>query len=132
MATDTDTARRQAHAQLEYIKELVGAYLSNPPIGGDGDTFESIQEHPLSVEVRSDWVSPGTEKFEAGEYCILLCTGGPAVRVTGTLGTYQYGNEPDTVRLEYQDWGTPWTEYWLTAAERDTVLTYARVFHYGQ
>lgn len=68
---------------------------------------ESISEDPLSVETRSGWHAPG-EEAEDEEFCILLCTGGPAVRIVGDLGRY---GEAHSARLEYQDWGTPWTEY---------------------
>ena len=67
---------------------------------------ERINEDPLSIEVRSEWTTLG-ESLTPGEFCILLCTGGPAVRIVGDLDR----GEPSRPRLEYQDWGTPWTEY---------------------
>jgi hypothetical protein len=39
------------------------------------------------------------------EFMILLCTGGPAVRIRGELDRY---SEPEKPRIEYQDWFTPW------------------------
>lgn len=114
---------------------------------------EAIEESPLSVEYRSGWVSVGVgTEFSAAEYCLLLCTGGPAVRIIGTLGRY---SEPDTARIEYQDWGTPWTEmrygdfneypggtawnnakadkYLKDAMAFDALLlSYARQFWYGE
>lgn len=119
---------------------------------------KAIEESPLSVEVRSGWVSAfgsgeGFEhEFEPVEYNILLCTGGPAVRIIGTLGRY---SEPDTARIEYQNWGTPWTEMrygdfherpngtaWTNAlvdkyledamAFDALLLSYARQFWYGE
>jgi DNA repair exonuclease SbcCD ATPase subunit len=86
---------------------------------------ERIQEDALSVEVRSDWTTLG-KPLEASEYCILLCTGGPAARIVGDLGR----GEPTSARLEYQDWGTPWTEF--VNCERDTLLSYARCFYFGE
>jgi hypothetical protein len=70
----------------------------------EDDARQRISEDPLSVEVRSDWTTPG-EELEAAEFCILLCTGGPAVRIVGELNR----GEPCRAWLEYQDWGTPWT-----------------------
>ena len=113
--------------------------------------LEAIQESPLSVEVRSGWVSltdwgylkRDASSIEAAEYKILLTTGGPALRIIGELD--QYG-EPETARLEYQDWGTPWTEYvpltdkatptlhsetYRDVAALDALLAYARSFYYG-
>lgn len=86
------------------------------------DAEQRIMEDPLSVEVRSDWCSPG-EPFEAGEYRILLATGGPAVRIVGDLGAH---GEPSSARLEVQDWFKPWTEY--VPAPSSVLLTYARCF----
>lgn len=66
---------------------------------------EDLRGHALSVEVRSGWATHASE-FEAEEYTILVTWGGPACRVHGTLN---YG-QPDTAEIQYQDWGTPWTE----------------------
>lgn len=86
------------------------------------DAIERIQEDPLSVEVRSDWVTPG-EEMTAGEFQILLCTGGPAVRIMGELSDH---GEPDRAWLEYQDWGTQWTRYY--GADSATLCEYAANF----
>jgi hypothetical protein len=96
------------------------------------DAEQRIHEDPLSVQVREGWHSPG-ENLPPAEFEILLCTGGPAVRMRGTL--LDPDSQPDKPRLEYQDWGTPWTEY-RPAAEvtryRETLLAYARQFWYGE
>lgn len=68
---------------------------------------EAIDNDPLSIEVRSGWHSPG-ESGEDEEFSILLCTGGPAVRIRGELDEY---NQACRAWLEYQDWFTPWQEY---------------------
>jgi hypothetical protein len=86
---------------------------------------DNIQEDPLSVEVRSDWTTPG-EPLEPSEFCILLCTGGPAVRIVGELNR----GEPCRAWLEYQDWGTPWTQYF--GASSDTLCQYAAHFYFGE
>ncbi|MDR6858912.1 hypothetical protein J2W96_005244 [Variovorax guangxiensis] len=41
------------------------------------------------------------------EFEILLCTGGPTVRIVGDL---DHHGEPDRARIEYQDWFEPWRE----------------------
>lgn len=87
---------------------------------------EAIQEDALSVEVRTDWYTPG-ETPEASEFCILLCTGGPAVRIRGDLGAH---NEPDRAYLECQDWYTAWEEV-INGVDHDALLTYARQFYFG-
>lgn len=90
--------------------------------------LQTIQEDPLSVEVRSCWHTPCDKDAEDGEYMILLCTGGPAVRIVGTMGRF---NEPDSAKIEYQDWFTPWEEYRLDSEEETVVLTYARQFYFA-
>lgn len=163
--TNTDTARAQAEAQLQHIRELLewqshankcdkhdadsacefGNYTSREFVGQitgnmtdyriathDTDTAtQAIHELPLSVMVRSEWFSVGLHRNEIriAEFEILLCTGGPAVRITGTLN--QHG-EPETARLEYQDWGTPWTEYveYLKPAD-PALLRFSNQFYFG-
>ena len=41
-----------------------------------------VLEDALDIQVRSDWHSLG-EDPETAEFSILLCTGGPAVRIKG-------------------------------------------------
>lgn len=89
------------------------------------DAHQRIQEDPLSVEVRSDWAIPG-EELTAGEFQILLCTGGPAVRIVGELDRGQ----PVRAWIEYQDWGTPWTQYF--GADQDVLIRYASMFYFGE
>jgi len=133
MSKDTVRAREQARAQLDGIVELVKALEG----GGEVDeqmtreeVEETIQEAPLSVEVRTDWHAVGAEDDKPTEYNILLCTGGPAVRIIGDLDDY---SQPITARIEYQDWFTPWEAYRDTSHdEEQAMITYARQFYYGE
>lgn len=88
----------------------------------EDDARTRIYEDPLSVEVRSGWVSQGAE-MEADEFQILLCTGGPAVRIMGELDDR---GTPCRAWMEYQDWGTPWTQYF--GAEQSRLIAYASYF----
>lgn len=94
------------------------------------DAQQVIMEDPLSVEVRTGWFSPsGVESFvEPEEFRILLCTGGPAVQIIGDLDDHM---QPLSAYIQYQDWGTPWTNYPLDDEEKEDVLTYCRQFYYG-
>lgn len=92
------------------------------------DADERIQNDALSVEVRSDWHYPG-DGSEPTEFQILLCTGGPAVRIMGELNHY---GEPVRAWLEYQDWGTPWTERVNQDGDHDALLIYASCFYFGE
>lgn len=88
---------------------------------------QQIDEMPLSILVRSDWHAPG-DAGEAGEYEILLCTGGPAVRITGPLNSY---DEPDDAFLQCQDWGTPWQAVALDHETQLALQDFARNFWFG-
>lgn len=150
---DVERAKSQAKAQLEDIVGMVERMEHASECDGDGCELsdeeilnglglvgnrkatdeereeyhdqdaveERISEDPLSVQVRSGWKDLG-EELEPEEYAILLCTGGPAVRIIGELDK----GEPSNARIEYQDWGTSWTEYFPAPEETGALLTYAR------
>ena len=110
-----DHAKEQAEAQYNSIVELLEA----------GDD-EAITENALEVVVRSEWHLPGAP-LKAEEFCILLCTGGPAVRVIGELDEHC---QPCKARIEYQDWGTQWTTW--HPADNDVLVDYASYFYFGE
>jgi hypothetical protein len=89
------------------------------------DAERRILDDALSVEVRSGW-TPCGDTLTAEEFCILIATGGPAVRIRGELDEYL---EPRRAWLEVQNWGTPWTQYF--GAEQAVLLDYARCFYFG-
>lgn len=96
------------------------------------EAMQAIQESVLSVEVRDGWRSVGSERDRdegPDEYRILLSTGGPALRIFGEFG--DYGEPDDYPALQWQDWGTPWTDYDLTSSERANVAAFARQFYFG-
>lgn len=93
---------------------------------------ERVNEHPLEIQVRSDWHALG-ETPETAEFYILLCTGGPAVRIRGEL------RDGCVVHcwLEHQDWGTPWANCYLQNAENaltwyDALTWYAECFYWEE
>jgi hypothetical protein len=134
---EQDHAKNQAKAQLESIKEMVAELkacdddsdICREPNRGEAE--QRIHEDPLSVEVRSDWYVAGQDGTgcEPVEYRILLCTGGPAVQIVGDLGDYSH---PKTARLQYQDWGIPWTDYEISQEEEEILLVYAGCFYFGE
>lgn len=112
---------------IRYGEELADLEADAGDCEDEEQARERIQEDPLSIRVRSCWCSPG-EKMEACEFEILLCTGGPAVRIVGELGTY---NEPTRAWLEYQDWFTPWVEYYEEGIS-DVLIEYSSQFYFGE
>lgn len=146
----TDTARDQAITQMQYIEDMLLAYcmdwdtyselqdydqsdleeddlidlqeLTDQAAGcSDADeALERLKENPLEVQYRSGWESD-TSDLTPHEFSILLCSGGPAVRIRGYLDNY--GN-PSNAWVEYQDWGTSWEEL---SMYQSTALEYAQL-----
>lgn len=142
MTTETEDklahAKSNARGWLQSIREMVQTWerANNGHAGRDepdeDDALEAIHQSVLSVEVRDGWYSPGArDKADApAEFCILLSTGGPALRLIGDLDTY---GEPEEVRLEMQDWGIAWTEF--RDFDHDdylAMMTFCRRFYFGE
>ncbi len=126
MNTKTDNLAEEAASQYEGILSMLAALeAAAGDCGDEEEARQRIQDDPLSVEVRSDWTNPG-EPLEPSEFMIILCTGGPAVRIVGELNR----GEPCRAWLEYQDWGTPWTRYF--GADSATLCQYASQFYFGE
>lgn len=127
MKTDNRAAEQQAASHYEDILSMLAALeaAAGDCADEEEEARQRIQDDPLSVEVRSDWTNPG-EPLEPSEFMILLCTGGPSVRIVGELNL----GEPCRAWLEYQDWGTPWTRYFGT--DSDTLCQYASQFYFGE
>jgi hypothetical protein len=125
-----------ARGWFETIQEQVAAFNAAVERDSRDDDFDpdeqdkcrqAIFDGPLSVQVRSGWHAPGDDNDGDVEYEILLTTGGPGLRIIGDLNEYQ---EPTSARLEWQDWGTPWT-FAAGIADEATLLSYAGHFYYG-
>jgi hypothetical protein len=127
--SDEEAARAAwSHANPDDAEELTELEEAAGDCESRDDAYERIQEDPLSIEVRTGWYSPG-EAPEPEEFNILLCTGGPAVRIIGELDQYK---QPCRAWIEYQDWFTPWAELVsIEAYERDALLTYCQQFYFG-
>jgi hypothetical protein len=137
---EENRARQQAGAQLASIEESVTCLkhaedCDDSACGADcphdeDEAREAITDDVLSVEVRTDWHTVGAvEAAKPTHYKILLCWGGPAVQIVGTLDAY---NHPDSAKMQYQDWFTTWLDYPLTQAEVETVIKYAQQFSFDQ
>lgn len=138
-------AMSQAKAQFESIKEMVDALDAALVAAENSDDYqnqieaaydeanEAIMQDALSVEVRSGWYVPGSRDADTkpAEYNILLCTGGPAVRIIGELSEH---GEPETATLQCQDWFTPWVDAMggLGTDAEAILLRYASCFYFGE
>jgi hypothetical protein len=126
---DEDAPETWAECHVEDAEELAdleaAVTLDDEEVTED-EARQRIEEDALSAQVRSDWENSADE-FTPAEYCLLLTTGGPAVRIIGELE----GGEVQSARLEVQDWGTPWTEHCTTGEDNDALMSYARCFYFG-
>ena len=104
--------------ELQELEETSGDYTSQD------EALEAIQEHPLSIEYRSGWTTPG-EDLSPEEFRVVLCTGGPHVEI---LGEFDYNGGIDRVRVIYKDWGTSGE---LFDFDRAAVMTYCELIGVG-
>jgi hypothetical protein len=111
-----DRAEENARGWLEEMTRMVAAANDATNDETTEAASEEIAESVLACETY--------RSFE-----ILLTTGGPALRIVGTLDTHC---EPEGVELQKQDWGTPWTRVALTGAEQETVERFASHFYFGE
>lgn len=87
--------------------------------------MDDIYSDPLSIEVRDGWRSIGSKDSVDKEFKILLSTGGPATQIIGDLDEH---DEPCNVKLQSQDWFTPWTTYETEEGEDEILLEYCQQF----
>ena len=91
-----------------------------------------ITEHNAHSAI-AEWARemPLSVTSEDGIFEILLCTGGPALRCTGTLfqgePDWRAGCRPD---LQWQDWFQPWTvsDY---PVNTDALMWFCCLFHFS-
>ena len=117
------------YERLSYLESL------NPTSCEEEEEIEQIKESivnsALSVEFRSGWYSPlydRTRIIEPEEFKILLTWGGPALRVIGELNQYK---EPENIKMQYQDWGTCWTDFQITENQKEALNWFCNCFYFG-
>tara|TARA_Y100000114_G_scaffold149008_1_gene162671 strand:+ start:273 stop:674 length:402 start_codon:yes stop_codon:yes gene_type:complete len=88
---------------------------------------ESVLNSALSVEFRSGWAT-NPEELNIEQFKILLTWGGPALRVIGDLDQYK---QPENIKIQFQDWGTPWTDYEITEDQQDALNWFCNCFYLG-
>lgn len=120
-----DATKALAEWDEEYGDELHDLEADAGDCEDEDSARQRIDEDPLSLQVRSGWVSPG-EEMKAEEFELLLGTGGPAVRIIGELDEY---GEPYSAILQVQDWFQPWTDF--HGGDEDVLLDYCRCFSFS-
>ncbi len=121
------TALDNAKAHLEDIRQLHARYLE--ALQTDDSEVEQVEERAreqvLSVEVRTGWHCPSDPPSQPEEGCLLLSTGGPALRLLVDLDC---DAEPCECHLQHQDWGTPWIDVPLSEADDEALCWFASLF----
>ena len=136
--TKTNHALQNAISTMETMVENyeTGSYIeqSNVTTQDQEEKLEEIRESilnsALSVEFRSGWYSSLYDRVRIGEpaeFKILLTWGGPALRVIGEIEE-NYAVNP---KLQYQDWGTPWTDLEITGDQQDALNWFCNCFYFG-
>ena len=131
-----EDAISNANAHCKDIAEFWKEYHNAEDKGEDTDDIvKNIFDSPLSVEVRSDWHTPGDEaSSKPVEYRILLTWGGPGLRITGYLNQNQ---QAYNACLEVQEWFTKWTKVdektkGMTDYNEEQLLWFAEFFYFGE
>lgn len=106
--------------ELRMLEEAAGDCSS------EEEALERIHEMPISVEIRSGWVSTGS-LLSPAEYRIVLCTGGPHVEIRGELDNC---GAPATASLLHQGWFEELREY--EEADKEVLLSFASRFYFGE
>ena len=125
-----DHGLEEARSQFEKIARLVLA-LRSADVFAREDAEKRIHEDALKVMIRSSWHEPGRDSADVPiEYCIVLCSAGPTVRIVGDLNKH---GEPVSARIEHQDWFYPF-ETWVgnCGSAEKILLAYARCFNFGE
>ena len=107
--------KKEVKEYLEYEDELSTERID-----------ELVRQEPLEVATRSQWAN-FQDEFESSDFKILLCTGGPAVRIFGSCE----GGYPSDIELQHQDWSTPWeTVRGLSEIQREAMEWFCTFFVY--
>lgn len=118
-----EQTQRMKEWDTENAEELQALEIEAGECADQDEARENVQNDPLSVEVRSGWDIVGGD-LSAAEFRIVLCTGGPHVEIRGELDN----GTPSRAWLQYQDWGTPLTQYF--EVEGSTLLAYCQEFYF--
>ena len=134
---DETSSRDQARAEIRNITEILSAIDAAEENGTalyldeEKDAEQIIQtvrdeQDCNGIQTRSCWHSVGTVEPDA-EFRLTLSGGGPATQITGWLADGGIASEP---KLQYSDWGIPWTNYPLNQEQQDMIEMYCGFFYF--
>ncbi|MFY9828789.1 MAG: hypothetical protein WAK69_09260 [Rhodoplanes sp.] len=125
-----DRGLEEVRSQFEKIARLVIA-LQSADVFAREDAEKRIHEDALKVMIRSSWHEPGRDYVHVPiEYCILLCSAGPTVRIVGDLNEY---GEPVSARIEHRDRLNSFQTWVGNCGSVEKILpAFARCFNFGE
>ena len=132
------TTTKENHAlnnAIGHIESMVDDFKKDQQLQESNDydqqdeLRESVSNSALSVEFRSGWYSSpeSITDLRPEEFKILLSWGGPALRVIGEIEE-NYAVNP---KLQYQDWGTAWTDLKITEDQQESLNWFCNCFYFG-
>jgi hypothetical protein len=127
MTTTQDTIKEATRTAKAYVSSMTEHVVTMQNIdASDRDREQAevaLREIPLSIEYRAGWTTNPQELDQPVEFRICLGTGGPACQVVGDFDYNGFKN----VRIQYQDWGTPWMDVRISDADQEVLETFAQL-----
>jgi hypothetical protein len=113
--------------QESFEKEEMEELLGDCGVADEQEALDYISDVPLEITCHSGNVSLADwPPRYPDSVCVLLATGGPAYRLwIDVRGERNFGVEVERVRVQVQDWGTPWVDATFDSDILDELLPLA-------
>jgi hypothetical protein len=97
--------------QESFEKEELEELLGDCGVADEDEALDYLSDVPLEITCNSGSVSLADwPPRYPDSVCVLLATGGPAYRLWVDVTGVKFGVAVDRVRVQVQDWGTPWVD----------------------
>lgn len=123
---DADDLPDGCEIETDEDGDLISVEYDHCDYSSTEDVIDTVKDNALSVEVRSTWTT-NTESFEAEEFRIVLCTGGPHVEIRGNIGLH---GQPEDPEVYSSDWFEGLQRFPL--ADYDALEWFCGLFYFGE
>jgi hypothetical protein len=104
---DDEYPTEQESFEKEELEELLG----DCGVSDEQEALDYLSDVPLAITCHSGNVSLADwPPRYPDSVCVLLATGGPAYRLWIDVEGLKCGVDVERVRVQVQDWGTPWVD----------------------